>query len=51
MGAKIANVTVLIVVGIIIADLVTHQEGTKTLVDGTTKLWSTSVNGLLGKTA
>lgn len=39
----------LIVVGIIIADLVTHKNGTTAAANGINSLAKTSVQGLLGK--
>ena len=40
----------LIVVGVIIADLVTHPNGTRAAANGINTLAKTSVSGLLGKT-
>ena len=39
----------LIVVGVIIADLVTHKNGTTAAANGINQLAKTSVQGLLGK--
>lgn len=39
----------LIVVGVIVADLITHPTGTKAAANGINTLARTSVNGLLGK--
>lgn len=40
-----------IIGGVMLADLVTHQAGTKALFDGVGALWKTSVNGVLGQTS
>lgn len=44
------NVVVLLVVGIIVADLVSKPNGTSQLVKGVSGLWTTYANSLLGKT-
>lgn len=41
----------LIVVGIIIADLATHQEGTKAIANGFVSIEKPTINGLLGSTS
>lgn len=46
----ILNLAVVIVGGVMLADLVAHSEGTKTLFDGIGMLWGTSMKGLLGQT-
>lgn len=38
----------LIVVGVIIADLITHPDGTKAAANGINNIAKTSVSGLLG---
>lgn len=45
------NVLVLIVMGVMLADLVmpSHVEGTNAVFSGIGKLWQTSINGLLGQ--
>jgi len=45
----IIGLAALIVVGIIIADLVTHPKGTTAAANGINTLAKTSVSGLLGK--
>lgn len=47
------NVVILIVYGIIIADLVlpSHVQGTNTLVTGLSNIWGNTTNALLGQTA
>lgn len=46
------NLVVLIVMGVMLADLVipSHVSGTNALFNGIGGLWKTSVNGLLGQT-
>jgi hypothetical protein len=51
MGNRVFNLAGLIVIGVIVAALVANPTGTGTLITGVTGLWSTSVNGLLGKPA
>jgi len=45
----ILNLATVIVGGVMLADLVANSQGTTALFDGIGKLWSTSINGLLGK--
>ena len=40
---------VIILFGVIIADLVTHAEGTKNLFNGMGSIWQASINGMLGQ--
>jgi len=47
----VLNLAMAIVVGVGIADLVIHAQGTKALFDGIGGVWKTSVNGLLGSTS
>jgi hypothetical protein len=47
--AKILNVVVIIVAGVMLADLVANPNGTGTIINGVTNLWSTSTSALLGK--
>jgi hypothetical protein len=51
MGARIASIAALIIGGVIIADVLTHAEGTKAALGktGVGGLWSGSLNALLGK--
>lgn len=51
MTGQIFNVLVIIVGGVMLADLVTHPQGTSTIINGLQGWWGTSVNGLLGKTS
>lgn len=39
----------LIVIGVILANMITHAAGTKAFFDGLGGLWGKSINGLLGK--
>lgn len=49
MGQRIAGIAFLIVVGVIIADLVLHPEGTGKLVNGITSLWRAGLQGAAGQ--
>lgn len=49
MGAQIGTVAVLIVIGVIIANMIHNAAGTKAFFNGLGGLWGTSINGLLGK--
>jgi hypothetical protein len=46
------NLAVLIVMGVMLADLVipSHVGGTNALFNGVGGLWKTSINGMLGQT-
>lgn len=48
----VLNLAVLIVMGVMLADLVlpSHVQGTNALFNGLGSLWKTSINGLLGQT-
>lgn len=46
---KFFDVVTLVVMGVILANLVANASGTKTIFDGVSGLWQTSVNGMLGK--
>jgi len=45
------NLGMAIVVGVGVADLVIHAEGTKALFNGAGNIWKISINGLLGSTS
>lgn len=47
----ILNLAVVIVGGVMLADLVANSTGTKSLFDGIGSLWQMSINGLLGKSS
>lgn len=49
-GRTLAGIAGLVVIGIIIADVLTHPTGTAAASNGLSNLWGPSVNGLLGKT-
>jgi len=49
--SKFFSLAALIVGGIIVADVLTHPQGTAAASSGVNTLWKSSVNGLLGKTA
>lgn len=51
MGQKIINVFVMIVIGVMLADLVSNSAGTTALFNGLGSIWKTGVNGMLGKTS
>lgn len=46
---RILNIAVLVVLGVMLANALANPKGTKAIFDGIGNLWSTSVNGLLGK--
>lgn len=46
--SKVLSIGTLIVIGIIVADILTHPTGTAAASSGLNSLWSTSVGGLLG---
>lgn len=45
----VLNLAVIIAVGVMLADLVIHSQGTTALFNGVANLWKISVNGMLGK--
>lgn len=45
----ILNLATVIVGGVMLADLVANSDGTNALFTGIGGLWTTSINGLLGK--
>jgi hypothetical protein len=51
MGSQVLNLFVIIAVGVILAMLVGHAQGTSSLFRGIESLWSTGVNGMLGQTS
>lgn len=51
MGGRIIDLVALVMGGVMLADLVKNAAGTKTLINGVQGLYSSSVNGLLGKTS
>jgi hypothetical protein len=51
MGAKVVNLFVIIAAGVMLADMIANPSGTKALFNGFGSIWTTSVNGMLGKAA
>lgn len=49
MGAKVVNLFVIVAAGVMLADMISKPEGTKAFFNGLGSIWSTSVNGMLGK--
>jgi hypothetical protein len=49
MMGQVFNVLIIVAAGVMLADLVANPKGTGTIINGVTSLWSTSVNGMLGK--
>jgi hypothetical protein len=45
----IINIGILIVIGVILAMMISHARGTKAFFGGLGSLWGKSINGLLGK--
>lgn len=46
---RILNIAVLVVLGVMLANAIANPKGTKAIFDGIGSIWSTSINGLLGK--
>jgi hypothetical protein len=51
MGGQLMNLAVIIVFGVILADMVKNSNGTNALFKGTATLWQTGINGMLGSTS
>ena len=49
MGFAIMNIGMLIIIGVILAMMISHASGTKAFFGGLGNLWGKSINGLLGK--
>jgi len=47
----VLSLATLIIGGVIIADILTHPAGTAAASAGVSKLWSSSINGVLGNKA
>ena len=43
------NLGMLIIIGVILANMIANAAGTKAFFNGLGGLWGTSINGLLGK--
>ncbi len=48
---RFASIVVLIIIGVIIANLVARASQTATLINSVQGLWKESINGLLGQTS
>jgi len=46
----IIGLATLVIGGVIVADILSHPAGTAAASSGVTKIWSSSLNGLLGQT-
>lgn len=51
MRSGIISILFLIIVGVMLANIIANPQGTKVVFQGFTDFWSTSINGLLGKTS
>lgn len=51
MGYQLINLGALIVIGVILANMIAHAQGTTAFFNGLGNLWGKSINGLLGKTS
>lgn len=51
MGYAFIQLGVIIVIGVILANMIAHAKGTKAFFSGLGGLWGKSINGLLGKTS
>lgn len=49
MGYQFISLAMLIVIGVIIANMIANASGTKAFFNGLGGLWGMSINGLLGK--
>lgn len=49
-GGGLMNLLVLIVIGVILADMIKNWQGTNALLGNTASIWQTGVNGMLGQT-
>jgi hypothetical protein len=51
MGSTLINLGVLILIGVILANILHNAAGTAAFFNGLGGLWGASINGLLGKPA
>jgi hypothetical protein len=51
MGYQFLNLGMLIVIGVILAMMISHAHGTQAFFGGLGNLWGKSINGLLGKSS
>lgn len=49
MGQRIVAILMLLVIGVIIADLVLHPQGTATIANGISSIWKSGVQGAAGQ--
>jgi hypothetical protein len=49
VGYAIVQLGVLILVGVILANMIANANGTQTFFNGLGSLWGMSINGMLGK--
>jgi hypothetical protein len=49
MGGQVINLFVIIAVGVMLADMLTHSSGTSALFSGMSNMWRIGVNGMLGQ--
>jgi hypothetical protein len=47
--SQVIGIASLIIVGVIVADILTHPQGTAAASNAATKVWGSSLNALLGK--
>lgn len=50
-GGSVMNLLVLIVIGVILADMLKNASGTNAILGTTAGIWKTGVNGMLGSTS
>lgn len=48
-GGGLMNLLVLIVIGVILADMIKNWQGTNAILGTTAAIWQTGVNGMLGQ--
>lgn len=51
MGYMFINLLMLIIIGVILALMITNSQGTTSFFNGLGGLWGKSINGVLGKTS
>ena len=51
MGYAFMQLGMLIVIGVILANMIKNASGTQTFFNGLGSLWGKSINGLLGQTS
>lgn len=48
MGYVLLQIGTLILIGVILANMIAHAQGTQTFFNGLGHLWGMSINGMLG---